>query len=95
MRTFIVTLILSIVLCYLAFNALSGDQGLARWTALQKQEKELILVLEGIQQEKSQVEARIQRLSPESLDLDYVEELARRKLAYARKDEIILSLEEH
>ena len=95
MRTFIVTLILSIVLCYLAFSALSGDQGLARWTTLQKQEKELILVLEGIQAEKAKVKERIERLSSENLDLDYIEELARRKLAYARKDEIILSLEEH
>lgn len=94
MRSLLVTIILSLLLCYFAFSALTGEQGLANWTSLQKKEKELSLVLEAIQAEKLVVEARIKRLSPETLDLDYVEELARKKLAYAREDEVILKLKE-
>lgn len=94
MRSLLVTIILSLLLCYFAFSALTGEQGLANWTSLQKKEKELSLVLEAIQAEKLAVEARIKRLSPETLDLDYVEELARKKLAYAREDEVILKLKE-
>ncbi|MFC7290512.1 FtsB family cell division protein [Hirschia litorea] len=92
MRSFVISIVLSLVLVYFAYNALAGDQGLAKWTDLQKQEKELSLVLEGIQREKLDTQTRIDRLSSETLDLDYLEELARKKLAYARSDEIILNV---
>lgn len=92
MRTVISTTLLCAVLCYFAYNALSGDQGLSKWTSLQKQEKLLTQELDIILAEKEALTLRIERLRPESLDLDYVEELARKKLAYAREDEIILKL---
>ncbi len=94
MRSLMASLLLSLVLCYFAYNALTGDQGLAKWTALQKKEKELALVLKGIQSEKAEISSRIQRLSSETLDMDYVEELARKKLAYVREDEVILNVTE-
>ncbi len=94
MRSLLATFVLSLVLFYLAYNALAGDQGLAKWTNLQKQEKELILELEVIQAEKDAVYQKIYRLRPETLDLDYIEEIARKKLAYARKDEVILNVKE-
>ncbi|ACT59377.1 FtsB family cell division protein [Hirschia baltica] len=94
MRSLLATFVLSLVLFYLAYNALAGDQGLAKWTNLQKREKELILELEVIQGEKDVVYEKIHRLRPETLDLDYIEEIARKKLAYAREDEVILNVKE-
>jgi cell division protein FtsB len=79
-------------LCYFAYSALSGEQGLARWTELQKKERELELELSNILAEKNEIRLRIGRLRPETLDLDYIEEIARERLAYAREDEIILKL---
>lgn len=94
MRSLFVSIVLSIVLVYFAYSALAGEQGLAKWTNLQKQEKELSLILEGIQQQKVAVQERIHRLSSDTLDLDYLEELARKKLAYAKSDEVILNIVE-
>lgn len=90
MRSTVANVALCCVLCYFTYHALSGDQGLARWTELQKQERELEAHLALIITEKGQIEARIARLQADNLDLDYVGELARKKLAYAGPDEIIL-----
>lgn len=91
MRTILLQVVLGLILIYFAYHALAGDQGLARWTQLQKTEKTLIAEREELILEKTRLEDRITRLQAESMDLDYVEELARRKLAYARKNEIILT----
>ena len=92
MRSTVANVVLCGVLCYFTYQALSGEQGLARWTELQKQERELEAHLTLLMSEKSQIEARIERLQADNLDLDYVDELARKKLAYAAPDEIILGL---
>ncbi len=90
MRTIFLQACLGLVLVYFAYHALAGEQGLARWTQLQKTEKQLLVDRARLQDEKRKLEGRISRLQASNLDLDYVEELARRKLAYARKNEVIL-----
>ena len=90
MRPILAQVALCGVLCYFAYHALAGDQGLARWTELQRQEKDLLLKRDALVVEKAAIEDRIRRLQPDNIDLDYVEELARKKLAYARPDEVIV-----
>ncbi len=93
MRSSAANILLCLVLCYFAYHALVGDQGLARWTQLQKNEKALSAELLELRAEKQEIKDRIKRLRPETLDLDYVEEIARKKLAYAREDEYLVVVE--
>lgn len=78
------------VLCYFAYHALVGEQGLAEWTRLQKREQELIVEIRVLEREKNRIATQIQRLHADNLDLDLVEELSREKLAFARRDEWII-----
>jgi cell division protein FtsB len=80
------------VILYFSYHALAGDQGLARWTELQSQEGELKAQLAQLKAERSALDAELDRLRDETLDLDYVEELARTKLSYARGDELLVAI---
>ena len=71
-------------------HAMSGKQGLAEWTRLQKQERELAAEISDLDAEKIRIKSQIKRLQADRLDLDFVEELSREKLAFARQDELIV-----
>jgi cell division protein FtsB len=75
---------------YFAANAVSGDQGLARWAELQRLEQRLEVELELAIQEKAGLDERAAKLKSNDLDLDLVDERARELLGYARADEVVL-----
>jgi cell division protein FtsB len=81
---------LVLLVLYFAFHAFAGEKGLGRWTdaqiALETKERELAVVVADIERLK----VDIRRLTPGSVDPDYVEALAREKLAFAYPDEIVL-----
>ena len=82
---------LGAVILYFSYHALAGEQGLARWTELQGDERELqreLTELEDIRDLKSE---SLKRLRDETLDTDYLEEVARTKLSYVRSDELIVT----
>ena len=78
------------VLCYFAYHAMAGEQGLAEWTRLQKHEAELSTSIATLKQERDALHSQISRLKSDQLDLDFVEELSRKKLAFARENELII-----
>lgn len=78
------------VLCYFAYHGISGKQGLAQWASLQKQERALRDELKTLKVERVRLSKDISRLKSDQLDLDYVEELSRSKLAFARDGEWIV-----
>ncbi len=80
------------IIVYFSYHALAGDQGLAKWTELQSQERELKAQLTRLRAERNQLDGQLDRLRDGSLDLDYVEELARTKLSYARPDELLVAI---
>ena len=75
---------------YLASSAVTGDQGLAKWSELQRRELALQSELEVATQERDLLEHRATKLKSAELDLDLVDERARELLGYARSDEVIL-----
>jgi cell division protein FtsB len=77
---------------YFSYHALAGDQGLAAWTSLQKQEDELKAKLADLTAQRDSLDHALSRLRDDTLDLDYVEEIARTKLSYVRSDELVLTL---
>lgn len=80
------------LILYFSYHALAGDQGLAAWTELQNEEARLAGDIERLKSEKAALEASLVRLRDKTMDLDYVEEIARTKLSFVRPDELLVAV---
>lgn len=81
---------LSALILYFAVHTFAGDQGLGEWSEMQNEVTALEAELASVQDEIARLERNIKRLTPGTVDADYVEALAREKLAFVRPDEVIL-----
>ncbi len=75
---------------YFTFAALDGDFGKFHQMQLLAQKKTLQTELLGAQRERQVVENRVRRLSDDYLDLDLLDERARKVLGLMRADEIVI-----
>ncbi len=80
------------LILYFSYHALAGDQGLAAWTQLQNEEARLTGEIEKLKLDKAVLEASLVRLRDKTMDLDYVEEIARTKLSFVRPDELLVAV---
>ena len=80
------------LILYFSYWALAGDQGLARWTKLQGDEEQLQADIVQLKAERDALEAQLVRLRDPTMDLDYIEEIARTKLSYVRPDEVLVAV---
>ena len=80
------------LILYFSYHALAGDQGLARWTKLQGDQEQLEGQIVRLKAERDVLEASLVRLRDKTMDLDYVEEIARTKLSYVRADEVLVAV---
>ena len=80
------------LILYFSYHALAGDQGLARWTTLQGEQEQLQGEIVRLKAERDVLEASLVRLRDKTMDLDYVEEIARTKLSYVRPDEVLVAV---
>jgi cell division protein FtsB len=78
------------LMAYLAFAALQGEYGLFRLFQIEAQEKRLQAELGALRAERAAVENKTRRLSTETLDLDLLDERARKTLGLGRPDEILI-----
>ena len=81
---------LAALMLYFAFHAFAGDTGLGAWSDVQAELENKRVELGALQEEIALLEADIHRLSPETVDPDYIEMLAREKLAFVYPDELII-----
>jgi cell division protein FtsB len=87
-----ITFSLGMVIAYFVFHAISGDLGLF---AMFRFSKELVLVQEQLDQvrsERARLELHVNRLRPESLDLDLLDEQARKILGLADASERVVMI---
>jgi cell division protein FtsB len=75
---------------YLTFAALHGRYGLYRLFQIETQEKDLQAELAKLQSLHADVRNKTTRLSDGTLDLDLLDEEARKVLGLGRPDEIII-----
>lgn len=75
---------------YLTFAALQGEHGLFRLFQIEAQEKRLRSQLDTLRIEREAIENKAHRLSSEALDLDLLDEQARKTLGLGRADEILI-----
>jgi cell division protein FtsB len=91
LRTTMPFVLLAAAIVYFSYHALAGEQGLAQWTRLQAEQKGLEAKMGELKAEREKLAHHVARLRDETLDLDYIEELARTKLSYARRDEVLVA----
>lgn len=86
----IVSLALIAGVVFFSYAALQGEYGLFRLLQVKAQKAGLERELAGLQADHAKLENRTQRLSNGYLDLDLLDEQARRVLGMARGNEIII-----
>ncbi|MBL4872842.1 MAG: septum formation initiator family protein [Rhodobacteraceae bacterium] len=75
---------------FFAYAALQGEYGMFRLFQVQAQESRLLAELEILVETHDQLKNRTLRLSNDYLDLDLLDEQARKVLGLARGDEIVI-----
>lgn len=78
------------LMAYLTFAALQGEHGLFRLFQIEVQEKRLQAELDALRIERAAIANKTRRLSSDSLDLDLLDEQARKVLGLGRPDEILI-----
>ena len=78
--------------CYFVYSALNGQFGTFNQYKYKAQEKVLIANLNEIRSTTRLLEKRVSRLSENFLDMDLLDEQARKVLGLAKANEIILEL---
>jgi len=81
---------LSLLVLYFAYHAFAGETGLGRWSDMQVEIEAKQAKLEAVTAEVERMKRDIARLTPGSVDPDFVEALAREKLSFVYPGEIIL-----
>lgn len=75
---------------YFAYHIFQGERGVISWFIISKQVREDEEKLKTLQMQKEYMQRRIGLLNPSSIDLDMLEELARKLLNYSKENEIII-----
>jgi cell division protein FtsB len=78
------------MMSYLTFAALQGEHGLFKLFQIEAQETKLRTELAVLKTERAGIENKTRRLSTGTLDLDLLDEQARKVLSLARADEILI-----
>lgn len=86
-------LALAIFYFYLAFHALSGNQGLMRWVDYEADIERNALTLSSLKSERDILEAQAKRLSAKGLDLDAIDVKAREMLFVSHPNEFTIWLD--
>ena len=83
------SLFLAFMFFYFAFHLITGERGLLAYVQLKGQLLEAKSKSAAIHEAKLDLANKVTGLRSESLNLDLLEEVARRDLGYSRKDEMV------
>ncbi|MCH2548078.1 MAG: septum formation initiator family protein [Alphaproteobacteria bacterium] len=93
LKRFLGPLFFSAAVCYLAFHALNGERGLYAYLKQSRNLEVSQQKLAKFSHERKSLENRVHLLSDDSLDLDLLDEQARRILGTSNKQEIVVILD--
>ena len=85
-------LITFFIFIYLVYFLINGQRGLLKYLFLTKQAHQYDNTLANLQNNNDYYLDRTKRLKPNTLDLDYLDEQARKKLGLIDKNEIVIIL---
>ena len=89
--SFLVTFFIFI---YLFYFLIYGQRGLLEYFYLSKKNQEYNQLLTKLTLENDYLSDRIERLQPNTVDLDFLDEQVRKKLGLIDKNEIVIILDE-
>lgn len=75
---------------YFIFAAVQGDYGVFRQVEIAAEAETLLAERDALATELAEMQNRTRRLSDEFLDIDLLDEQARKVLGYVRADEIVI-----
>ena len=87
-------LITFFIFIYLVYFFVNGQRGLLKYFYLTKQAEEYNHTLANLKAENDYYIDRTKRLQPNTVDLDFLDEQARKKLGLIDKNEIVIILDE-
>jgi Septum formation initiator len=85
-------LITFFIFIYLVYFLINGQRGLLKYLYLTKQAEQYDNTLANLQNDNDYYLDRTKRLKPNTVDLDYLDEQARKKLGLIDKNEIVIIL---
>tara|TARA_Y100001970_G_scaffold275232_1_gene376164 strand:- start:22 stop:336 length:315 start_codon:yes stop_codon:yes gene_type:complete len=86
-------LITFFIFIYLVYFLINGQRGLLKYLFLTKQAQHYDKTLANLQNNNDYYLDRTKRLKPNTMDLDYLDEQARKKLGLIDKNEIVIILD--
>lgn len=89
------TLTLTSLILYFIYHSLSGERGIISLVKLRNTYSTLQEKLEKIRGERLNIEHKVNLLRSKSLDLDLLEERAKKILSYSKDNEIIYYYEDN
>jgi len=78
---------------YFGYHAVNGSRGLIAWRQLGSELEATHQELASLRAERAALEHKVQRLRPDSLDPDLIDELARRRLSLVDPLDVIILLD--
>ena len=87
-------LITFFIFLYLVYFLVYGQRGLLQYFYLSKQNQEYNETLAKLISENQYIGNRIEKLQPNTVDLDFLDEQVRKKLGLIDKNEIVIILDE-
>lgn len=83
-------LLATLLVSYFAFYTFFGERSLIRLMHLEAKIQNVEMKLANAQSEHDAYRARVNRLRPESIDVDLLDEQSRRVLNYTQPDEVVI-----
>ena len=92
-RTIIVLLTCALGLLYVGYQSVQGERGLLGWIERSAETERTRAEVAALAEERRKLERRVSQLRAESLDLDLLDQEARRTLNLGHPDEEVLFLD--
>ena len=92
-RTIIVLLTCALGLLYVGYQSVQGERGLLGWIERSAEVERTGAEVAALAEERRKLERRVSQLRTESLDLDLLDQEARRTLNLGHPDEEVLFLD--
>ena len=86
-------LLVVVILSYFSYHAISGERGVLAYMRLTEKITQARAELDIVHSERLTYERNVRLMRDESLDLDLLDEQARRLLGYAKPDEQVYHLD--
>ena len=89
-RAIIVLVTCALGLLYVGYQSVQGERGLLRWVERSAEVEKTRAEVAALAEERAKLERRVSQLRTESLDLDLLDQEARRLLNLGHPDEEVL-----